>query len=232
MAKKDKKVQEEAVKTETAEVGTEDVGTEDAIEVVAVAATDAGPPAPPAEDEEAAATEDEAAPAEGEEIDKKFIGDYTAEQWEALSPADKVAFMKEKAKAAAKRSSGKAPGRTKSGQPTIGGVACDAIREGMTNDEVLTRVFEQFPNAKTSIASITWYRNSLKSGGENIPTSREIKAARAAKDKDGAENAKDPVAGATEVELETELSDEDAAAAAEMAESGELSQDELNELLG
>ena len=230
MAKRDKKNAEAEAAAETEDAIETRVEVETEVEVeVDLGAEETEATADEATDEADPGTGGEEAAAEGEEADKKFIGDYTAEQWEALAPAEKVAFMKEKAKAAAKKSSTRTPGRNKSGAPTIGGVACEAIRAGLTNDEVLTKVFEQFPNAKTSIASITWYRNSLKSGGENIPTSREIKAARAAKEQTDTEDAKDPVAGTTDAELNP--SDEDMEAIAELNVEGELSQEELNELL-
>ena len=58
---------------------------------------------------------------------------------------------------------------------TIGSAACDAIRAGKTNDETLAIVKKDFPEAKTSLASINWYRNKLRSDGEKVPTARELK---------------------------------------------------------
>ena len=63
-----------------------------------------------------------------------------------------------------------------------GTVAIEAIREGKTNEEALAAVLAEFPDAKTSLASINWYRNKLRSEGEDVPTARELK--KAAKDKD------------------------------------------------
>lgn len=184
-----------------------------------------------AEANEGDGAEGDASGAAGEDADKKYVGDYTAEQWEALSPAEKVQFMKEKAKAAAKKSQG-TPGRSRSGQETIGSVACDAIREGLTNDEVLARVYEKFPSARTSIASVTWYRNSLKSAGENIMNSREIKAKRAAEAK-AAAGGEDPPAGATDAELNpnNEMGEGEAEDLGGGEDAG-LSQEELDSLIG
>ena len=76
--------------------------------------------------------------------------------------------------------------------PGVGDVAKTLIREGKTNEEVLAAVKEQFPEAKTSMASINWYRNKLRGDGENVPTARELKAdakaeAKAAKETEKAE---------------------------------------------
>ena len=60
--------------------------------------------------------------------------------------------------------------------PGVGDVAKTLIREGKTNEQVLAAIKEQFPDAKTSMASINWYRNKLRGDGENVPTARELKA--------------------------------------------------------
>lgn len=65
--------------------------------------------------------------------------------------------------------------------PTVGQVANAAIREGKTNEETLAIVQAKFPDAKTSMPSINWYRNKLRSEGENVPTARDLK--KAAKEK-------------------------------------------------
>ncbi len=76
--------------------------------------------------------------------------------------------------------------------PGVGDVAKELIRAGKTNEEVLAAVKEQFPDAKTSMASINWYRNKLRGDGESVPTARELKAdakadAKAKKDAEKAE---------------------------------------------
>jgi hypothetical protein len=60
--------------------------------------------------------------------------------------------------------------------PTVGDVAIEAIRAGKTNEETLAVVKAKFPEAKTKLASINWYRNKLRSEGEKVPTAREQKA--------------------------------------------------------
>lgn len=57
----------------------------------------------------------------------------------------------------------------------VGSVAIEAIRAGKTNEEALEAVKAEFPDAKTSLASINWYRNKLRSDGEKVPTARELK---------------------------------------------------------
>lgn len=60
--------------------------------------------------------------------------------------------------------------------PGVGDLAKELIREGKTNEEVLAAVKEKFPDAKTSMASINWYRNKLRGDGEDVPTARALKA--------------------------------------------------------
>lgn len=64
----------------------------------------------------------------------------------------------------------------------VGTVAKEAIRDGKTNEEALEAVQAEFPDAKTSLASINWYRNKMRSDGEKVPTARELKKAAAADD--------------------------------------------------
>ena len=75
--------------------------------------------------------------------------------------------------------------------PGVGDVAKDLIRGGKTNEEVLAAIKEQFPEAKTSMASINWYRNKLRGDGENVPTARELKADAKAEAKAEAKAAKE-----------------------------------------
>lgn len=63
-------------------------------------------------------------------------------------------------------------------KPGVGSVAIEAIRAGKTNEEALEAVKEAFPEAKTSLASINWYRNKLRSDGEEVPTARELRKQR------------------------------------------------------
>ena len=82
----------------------------------------------------------------------------------------------------------------------VGDVAKDLIRGGKTNEEVLAAIKEQFPDAKTSMASINWYRNKLRGDGENVPTARELKADAKAETKAAKEAAKAEAKAAKDAE--------------------------------
>ncbi len=101
--------------------------------------------------------------------------------------------------------------------PGVGDLAKDLIRNGKTNEEVLATVKEKFPEAKTSMASINWYRNKLRNDGEKVPTARELKAD--VKDAEKAE--KDAAKAAAKAEKDAakaaEKATKDAAKAAEKA---------------
>lgn len=66
----------------------------------------------------------------------------------------------------------------------VGNAAADALLAGKTNEEALKAVREEFPEAKTSLASIGWYRNKLRADGEDIPKARELAKARKAKEEE------------------------------------------------
>ena len=59
---------------------------------------------------------------------------------------------------------------------TIGSVASDAIREGLTNEQALERVLAEFPYARTTKHTIGKYRRMLRSGGEPVPTAAQARA--------------------------------------------------------
>lgn len=60
----------------------------------------------------------------------------------------------------------------------VGNVAFSALREGLTNQEVLQKVLKAYPNARTNVSCISWYRNKLRALGEPIPTARALTKAR------------------------------------------------------
>lgn len=64
---------------------------------------------------------------------------------------------------------------------SIGSVAEQAIRDGLTNQEARERVLAQHPNAKTSPESIAWYRVKLRKAGEDVPTDIEARRDRQAR---------------------------------------------------
>ena len=59
---------------------------------------------------------------------------------------------------------------------TIGSVANEAIREGLTNEQALERVLAEFAYARTTKATIGKYRRMLRSEGEQVPTSAQARA--------------------------------------------------------
>lgn len=75
--------------------------------------------------------------------------------------------------ATAEKAADKEPKPPKRG---VGTVACEAIRAGKTNEEALALVKAEFPEASTSMASINWYRNNMRTNGEDVPTARDLKA--------------------------------------------------------
>lgn len=103
---------------------------------------------------------------------------------------------KEKNDAPAKR------GRQKSEGPTIASVAIAAIKAGKDNKEVLAEVMKAFPEAKTKMASINWYRNKVREEDPSVKTSRDISKERNAAKKaaEKAEKAKNKAAGKGKVD--------------------------------
>lgn len=65
---------------------------------------------------------------------------------------------------------------------TIGSVAREAILAGMSNKEALNAVKAQFPDGKTTLNSINWYRNDLRKKGHNVPSPRKMQAATESED--------------------------------------------------
>ena len=58
---------------------------------------------------------------------------------------------------------------------TIGEVAKKAIEDGASNDDTLKAVKKKFPQAATSMASISWYRSKLRKDDDTIPTDRQAR---------------------------------------------------------
>ena len=59
----------------------------------------------------------------------------------------------------------------------VGTVAQEAIRAGKSNEEALAAVLAEFPEAKTSLQTISWYRNDMRKSDSSIPSGRQIRAA-------------------------------------------------------
>lgn len=63
--------------------------------------------------------------------------------------------------------------------PTIGSVARENLKAGKTNEQVLEAVKKQFPDGGTSLQSVSWYRNDMRSKGDKVSTAKEAKAKQA-----------------------------------------------------
>lgn len=76
----------------------------------------------------------------------------------------------------------KAPKAPKEKKIGVGAIATQLIRDGDTNEVVLEKVRTQFPDAKTTLSSINWYRNKLRAAGPDsgVKTVRELKKEAAA----------------------------------------------------
>ena len=61
---------------------------------------------------------------------------------------------------------------------TIGELARTAIGQGKTNDEALEIVRGKFPHAKTTPASIAWYRSRMRREDPGVPTDAQARYAR------------------------------------------------------
>lgn len=104
---------------------------------------------------------------------------------------------------------------TKVKEPGVGDLAKALIRGGKTNEEVLAAIKAQFPEAKTSMASVNWYRNNLRSSGENVPTARALKAEAKAAAKAAKEQAKAEAKAAKQAERDRVKAEKAAAKQAE-----------------
>lgn len=59
----------------------------------------------------------------------------------------------------------------------IGTVAREAIKAGKTNEQALADVQREFPDSRTTLATISWYRNDLRKTDPSIPAGRAAKKA-------------------------------------------------------
>lgn len=59
----------------------------------------------------------------------------------------------------------------------IGTVAREAIQAGHANEHALAAVHAEFPEARTSLQTISWYRNDLRMKDPSIPSGRALRAA-------------------------------------------------------
>lgn len=66
---------------------------------------------------------------------------------------------------------------------TIGKVAREAIGKGRTNEEVLDLVRARFPHARTTPASVAWYRSQMRREDPGVPTDAQARHEREGKRK-------------------------------------------------
>ena len=65
---------------------------------------------------------------------------------------------------------------------TVGEVAKEAILAGATNEDALKAVNARFPQAATSMASISWYRSKLRKDHPDLLTDRQARKRNKSKD--------------------------------------------------
>lgn len=88
---------------------------------------------------------------------------------------------------------------TKEPKRGIGTVIREAIKAGKDNAEALEAAKAEFPDAKTTMASVNWYRNDMRSRGETtnegkaIPTARELNALKPKAEKPKKPKKEDPI---------------------------------------
>lgn len=88
----------------------------------------------------------------------------------------------------------KAPKAPKEPKRGVGTVAREAIAAGKSNEEALVQVLAEFPDAKTSLQTISWYRNDMRKSDPNVPTGRSVrKPAEAAEGGEPAGGSEDPL---------------------------------------
>lgn len=92
-----------------------------------------------------------------------------------------MALPAKKAAPAAKAAAPAKPKAEKAKKPGVGEFVKAQILAGKDNDKILELVAAKFPEAKTSSASINWYRSALRQAGETVPTTRKPKVEKAEK---------------------------------------------------
>ena len=124
-------------------------------------------------------------------------------------PTAKPADTKPTAAGDAKPTEAKAEKEKAEPKRGVGAVAMEAILNSATNEDALTAVRKEFPDANTTKASINWYRNKLRKDGaictggtykgKPVPNAREMakdaKPAEAPKASEAKPAAAKPAAG-------------------------------------
>lgn len=65
--------------------------------------------------------------------------------------------------------------KTKEPKRGVGTVAREAIAAGKSNEEALAAVKAEFPESKTGLQTISWYRNDMRKKDPSIPSGRDAR---------------------------------------------------------
>ncbi len=60
-------------------------------------------------------------------------------------------------------------------QERVGEMARRLLLEGLPDEEVVARVLDALPDARTSKESVAWYRSRLRRDGQDVPTQVEAR---------------------------------------------------------
>ena len=63
---------------------------------------------------------------------------------------------------------------------TVGALAEECIARGLSDEETLDWVKDAFPERKTKIASIQWYRSKMRKADRSIPTNSQLRLSKSA----------------------------------------------------
>lgn len=67
-------------------------------------------------------------------------------------------------------------GGSKAEAKGVGGLAVKLLSKGYTNERVLEEVQKAFPQAKTSLSSISWYRSDMRRRGVKVLSQIEARS--------------------------------------------------------
>lgn len=59
----------------------------------------------------------------------------------------------------------------------VGTVIRERLLEGDTNEQALAAVQGEFPDANTTLATVSWYRSDMRKKGEKVQSARDVKKA-------------------------------------------------------
>lgn len=83
----------------------------------------------------------------------------------------------------AKKPGGRKPKVNRPAGKGVGAYSRELIRAGKSNAQVLEMVMKKFPDANTTVSSVSWYRNNMRKEGEKVLSTREANEKSTAKGK-------------------------------------------------